>query len=89
MGELLDARKAKLSRITAGYVLVTSSQLVRGLLTAVFWFAPPPYPWHIATSARDGFAWLAGKLPGEVEVGGSLLVYEELKRGDTGIQATR
>jgi hypothetical protein len=41
LGLLLDARSESLAHITAGFVLVTPSAIARGVLTAVFWLAPP------------------------------------------------
>jgi hypothetical protein len=40
-------------------VLTTPSPLVRGMLTAVFWVAPPPYEWKVAASEAEAFRWLA------------------------------
>jgi hypothetical protein len=80
LGEVLSRRREKLARINAGFVMVTSSSVMRGILTAVFWFAPPPYPWLIAPTAREGLRWLATKTPGGFEVERTLAAYEELKR---------
>ena len=79
LGEILRTRRAKLAKINAGFVMVTSSPVTRGILTAVFWFAPPPYPSQIAATARDGFTWLAGRTPGGVDVAATLRAYEGLK----------
>jgi hypothetical protein len=81
LGEILSTRKQKLARINAGFVMVTSSPVTRGILTAVFWFAPPPYPWQLASTAREGFAWLAMRTPGGVNVPATLEAYDEIKRG--------
>ncbi len=80
MGEILAGRKEKLARITAGYVLVTSSPIVRGLLTAVFWFAPPGYDSHVAATVAEAFLWLRPRTPGGVDVPATLAAYEELIR---------
>ena len=63
LGLLLDARRERLGRITAGYVLVTPSAIARGVLTAVFWLAPPPYETHVNATLRDAFVWLAQRVP--------------------------
>jgi hypothetical protein len=81
LGEVLSSRREKLARINAGFVMVTSSAVTRGILTAVFWFAPPPYPWYIAATVREGLCWLATKTPGGVNVEATLARYEELKQG--------
>lgn len=59
LGTILDARKDKLRNITIGYVMVTPSTVVRGVLTAVFWLAPPPYENKVVGSTAEGFRWLA------------------------------
>lgn len=59
VAELLEARKERLREITAGYVMVTPSAIVRGLLTAVFWVAPPPYENRVVATPDEGFRWLA------------------------------
>lgn len=58
LGEILDTRKDKLRTITAGYVMVTPSTVVRGVLTAIFWLAPPPYDNKVVGSTVEGFRWL-------------------------------
>lgn len=63
LADVLDVRKAKLKSITAGYVMVTPSAVVRGVLTAVFWIAPPPYPYRVVATPEEGFQWLAGECP--------------------------
>jgi hypothetical protein len=64
IGALLDRRRTLLAETTAGFVLATASPLVRGILRAVFWLAPPPYPYAVTADARQGFAFLSTKLPG-------------------------
>jgi hypothetical protein len=63
LGEILDQRKEKLREITAGYVMVTPSTVVRGVLTAVFWLAPPPYENKVVATTNEGFRWLAERCP--------------------------
>lgn len=64
LGQILTTHRDKLARVTAGYVLATPSALARGLLTAVFWVAPPPYPNDVVATTAEGFEWLALRLPG-------------------------
>jgi hypothetical protein len=78
VADVLRVRKQKLARITAGYTLVTPSPVVRGALTAIFWLAPPPYPWSVRGTAREGFAWLATHLEG-LDADGLTAQYESLK----------
>jgi hypothetical protein len=64
LGALLASRKDKLARVTAGYTLVTPSAIARGIATAVFWLAPPPYEYSITATLSEGLAWLAARTPG-------------------------
>lgn len=63
---------------TSGYALVTPSRLVRGFLSAVFWFAPPPYPYTIESSLEAGLAFLASH-QATIEPEAVLASYEILK----------
>ena len=63
VAEVLIREHGKLARVTAGYVLVTPSMFARGVVTAVFWIAPPPYEYHVVATSAEGFAWLGGRLP--------------------------
>jgi hypothetical protein len=78
VADVLRVRRQKLARITAGYTLVTPSPVVRGALTAIFWLAPPPYPWSVRGTPREGFAWLATHMEG-LDVDGLTAQYESLK----------
>jgi hypothetical protein len=60
---VLIRERDKLARVTAGYVLVTPSMFARGVVTAVFWIAPPPYEHHVVATSAEGFAWLSTRLP--------------------------
>lgn len=88
LAQVLEQRREKLSRITAGYALVTPSAAVRGMLTAIFWLAPPPYEHKVSATPRDAFSWLAERVPGldpaRAERGYEALrgrCLEEMKRG--------
>lgn len=63
---------------TSGYALVTPSRIVRGFLSAIFWFAPPPYPYVIEASLQAGLAFLASHQP-SIEPEAVLASYEILK----------
>lgn len=63
LADMLDQRKDKLRTITSGYVMVTPSAVVRGVLTAVFWIAPPPYPYQVVGTPEEAFRWLATQCP--------------------------
>lgn len=64
LAEVLERRRVRVRALTLGYALVTPSPFVRGILTAVFWLAPPPYESKVAGSLQDGFRWLAARCPG-------------------------
>lgn len=61
LSDVLDSRRDKLRRITRGYAFVTESTVARGILVAVFWLAPPPYPHTVESTALAGFKWLAAR----------------------------
>ncbi len=64
LAKALKSREDKLHKITAIYVLVTSSFLVRGVVRAIWWLAPPAYPCAVASTTQEGFALLAARVPG-------------------------
>jgi hypothetical protein len=41
-----------------GTALVVTNSLVRGLITAIWWFAPPSHPATIVSSIAEGETWL-------------------------------
>jgi hypothetical protein len=63
VADVLHSRRDKLGRITVAYALATPSPLVRGAATAIFWLAPPPYPWRVSATPKQAFQWLASKVP--------------------------
>lgn len=63
LARVLDLRKDKLARLTAAYSMVTGSQLVKGVLTAIWWLAPPPYPRKVTTSLVTGVEFIAKYMP--------------------------
>jgi hypothetical protein len=77
--DILHARREKLSRITIAYALVTPSALARGALTAVFWLAPPPYPWRVPRDVGEAFRWFA-TFDGRLDAPTMLSRYDGLKR---------
>ncbi len=60
----LDSRREILSKTTAAYAMATTSMAARGVLRAMFWVSPPPYPYSIVSTPLEGFRYIAGKLPG-------------------------
>ena len=63
IAKLLNERKEKLARTTAAYALATPSTFVRGMLQAVFWIAPPPYPHRMVASMAEALDFIALHVP--------------------------
>jgi len=59
LAKILNDRKEKLARTTAAYALATDSPFVRGVLTTLFWMAPPGYPYKMVASPEQGLAFIA------------------------------
>lgn len=76
--ELLNRNRQSIAQVTQGFALVTTSPATRGILTAILWLSPPPYPHKLCSTTRTGFQWLAtcasAMDPGRVHAR-----YEELK----------
>ncbi len=76
LGEVLDARREKLREITRAFAFVTPSTVSRGILQAIFWFAPPPYPHKVVRSSLDALEYLHGHDP-ELDVDSALAVVND------------
>lgn len=63
IARLLNERREILRATTSAYALATPSAFVRGMLQAVFWVAPPPYPHAMFSERRSALAILASHLP--------------------------
>jgi hypothetical protein len=55
-----DAPAAK--KWLRGVAIVVSSSFVAGVVTAINWVAPPPYPEKIFSSMREAEEWVDGQL---------------------------
>lgn len=75
---ILASRRAKMAATTAAFALVTDSAVMRGVLRAVFWLAPPPYPWAVASNLRSGLEYTRAEAP-RAEVDRILRAYQRLK----------
>ena len=64
MAKILDDRKQRLTEGTAAYALATNSAFVRGILTTLFWLAPPGYPYKVTATPLDGLQFIAERVPG-------------------------
>lgn len=62
--ELFAAHNESLKNTLAGCAVATMSPVVRGVLHAAFLLARGHVPHHVARSTREGFAWLARRVPG-------------------------
>lgn len=78
LADMLREREHKIAVSVGGYVLATPSPIVRGLLTAVFWVAPPPFQHRFVATAEEGFEWLA-QTCSWCDAAQSLREYEELR----------
>jgi hypothetical protein len=76
--ELFREKERALRAAISGYALVTPSRLVRGFLSATFWFAPPPYPYSVEPTLEAGLAFLA-QHQGSIAPASVLATYEVLK----------
>lgn len=52
-GDMLNRHKEKLASTTMSYVMVTPSGVARGVMTAVLWLAPPPYPYAVVGTVEE------------------------------------
>jgi hypothetical protein len=77
IARILDQHHDMLRETTAGFALVTKSPALRGVLRAIFWLAPPPYPWQVVDAPRAGFDFLASKIP-EIDAVAATAQYERL-----------
>jgi hypothetical protein len=79
VAELLRARREVLQRTTAAFALATESPIMRGVLRAVFWMEPPPYPWSIVADVPRGLDYLHQHMPG-LDAPKTLAAYRELRQ---------
>jgi hypothetical protein len=63
MAEMLKSREATLRATTVAMALATPSPIVRGVLHAVYWLAPPPFDYAVVSRCDAAFAFLAEKMP--------------------------
>jgi hypothetical protein len=60
-GAMLKSREATLRQTTRGMVLASPSVLTRGAARAIFWLAPPPYPYAVVDTPGAAFAHIANR----------------------------
>lgn len=78
IAKILNEYRETLAEVTAGYALVTPSPVVRGVLAAIFWIAPPPYAHRIVRTVGQGFEFLHERLP-SLDAARMAREYESLK----------
>jgi hypothetical protein len=64
-GEQENASRPYTGTYHAGAAMVVSSQLVRGLITAVYWLSPPNYQHIVTTDMRSAEAWIEARRQAE------------------------
>ncbi len=64
-GEQEELNRPYTRKHHAGLALVVSSQVVRGIITAVYWLAPPNYEHVVLTDMAAAEAWIAARLPAD------------------------
>ncbi len=56
------ANAASLARLRVGLAMVICDSRERGIVTAIYWHNPPPYPYVISESLDEALAWCGQKL---------------------------
>jgi hypothetical protein len=59
LAEVQQQRRVRITRTTRAFALASPSRLTRGMLTAVYWLWPPPYPYRVVADGRQGLGFLA------------------------------
>jgi hypothetical protein len=69
-GAMLKSREDVLRKTTLGMILASPSKITRGAARAIFWLAPPPYPYAVVDTPRAALEHIAttGGPPGEIAV---------------------
>ncbi len=84
LARMLNERRERLRRTTAAYALATPSSFVRGMLKAVFWVAPPPYPHAMVSDVDAALAFVAAALP-DIDVVATRAAYDALLLAHRGV----
>jgi hypothetical protein len=62
--QMADMLKDKVGSRMLAFSMVSSSPMMRGIVTAVTWIVRPPYPMTIVDDPDRGLAWLHGAYDG-------------------------
>jgi hypothetical protein len=77
--EMLASRGPVLKRTTVGMALATGSVLARGAVRAIYWVSPPPFPYAVVETSREGFEYFRG-LDRALDAAGLDARYQELRK---------
>jgi hypothetical protein len=50
------------TRWNRGVAFIADNPIVRGIITAVFWISPPPFPYRVFRTPTEGREWLKSQL---------------------------
>lgn len=57
VAEWLTLHREELRRYHVALAFVSGSALIRGVLTAIYWLHPPPYPYKMFGALDEAKAW--------------------------------
>ena len=84
VAKVLSAYEGKLKRTTLAYAMATRSPFVRGVLSTMFWLAPPGYPYKMVASVEQGLGFISEHVlaldRGGIEGGFGYLLRERLDK---------
>lgn len=64
VAKVLAKHKHKLARTTVAFAVATHSPFIRGVLSTLFWMAPPDYPYTVVGSPEEALAFFGEKMHG-------------------------
>ncbi|HSC88484.1 MAG TPA: STAS/SEC14 domain-containing protein [Polyangiaceae bacterium] len=69
LAEWTRQNEAALRRYRAGLALVTSSAVLRGMITAVYWLTPAPFPYQPVSNMDEAWRWAEAQLVQRARLG--------------------
>jgi hypothetical protein len=64
MADSQNRRMSHEKKYNACLAFVAERPMLRGVLTAIFWFSPPPFPYEIFKDERSAVAWAKERMSG-------------------------
>ena len=64
VAKVLAKHKDKLARTTVAFAVATHSPFIRGVLSTLFWMAPPDYPHKVVAAPEEALAFFGEKIHG-------------------------